>query len=107
LIGRDTRESGEWIERELARGLTGGGATAVSVGVIPTPGVAYLTGTDAFDAGIVISASHNPFEDNGIKIFARREARCGLRESHRNAGRRFVDDDRCVESDIDRSTARR
>ena len=72
LIGRDTRESGEWIERELARGLIGGGATAVSVGVIPTPGVAYLTGTDAFDAGIVISASHNPFEDNGIKIFAGR-----------------------------------
>jgi phosphoglucosamine mutase len=72
LIGRDTRESGEWIERELARGLGGGGAAVVSAGVLPTPGVAYLTGTDAFDAGIVISASHNPFEDNGIKIFAGR-----------------------------------
>ena len=50
----------------------GGGASVVSAGVLPTPGVAYLTGTDAFDAGIVISASHNPFEDNGIKIFAGR-----------------------------------
>ena len=72
LIGRDTRESGEWIEAELARGLLGEGAQAVSVGVIPTPGVAFLARTDGFDAGIVISASHNPYEDNGIKIFSGR-----------------------------------
>ena len=72
LIGRDTRESGGWIEAELARGLTAEGAQAVSVGVIPTPGVAFLARTDGFDAGIVISASHNPYEDNGIKIFSGR-----------------------------------
>src|SRR5580765_5125993 len=72
LIGRDTRESGEWIEAELARGLMGEGAQAVSVGVIPTPGVAFLARTDGFEAGIVISASHNPYEDNGIKIFSGR-----------------------------------
>ena len=71
LVGRDTRESGTWIEEELARGLTGEGATVVSAGILPTPAVAYLTPRDGFDAGIVISASHNPFEDNGIKVFSR------------------------------------
>jgi phosphoglucosamine mutase len=69
VIGRDTRESGTWIEAELARGLTSEGATVVSAGVIPTPAVAYLARTEGFDAGIVISASHNPYEDNGIKVF--------------------------------------
>jgi phosphoglucosamine mutase len=69
VIGRDTRESGEWIEEELARGLTSGGATVVSAGVVPTPAVAYLARTEGFDAGLVISASHNPYEDNGIKVF--------------------------------------
>jgi phosphoglucosamine mutase len=69
VIGRDTRESGTWIEDELARGLTAEGATVVSAGVVPTPAVAYLARTEGFDAGIVISASHNPFEDNGIKVF--------------------------------------
>jgi phosphoglucosamine mutase len=70
LVGRDTRESGEWIERELARGVATQGASVVSAGVIPTPAIAYLTRSEAFDAGIVISASHNPYEDNGIKIFS-------------------------------------
>jgi phosphoglucosamine mutase len=70
LIGRDTRESGIWIEAELARGLVSEGATVVSAGVVPTPAVAYLAGTEAFDVGIVISASHNPYEDNGIKVFS-------------------------------------
>ncbi len=69
VIGRDTRESGAWIEEELARGLTSEGATVVSAGVVPTPAVAYLARTEGFDAGIVISASHNPYEDNGIKVF--------------------------------------
>jgi phosphoglucosamine mutase len=69
LVARDTRESGTWIERELARGLTAEGAEVVSAGVLPTPAVAYLTPFARFDAGIVISASHNPFEDNGIKVF--------------------------------------
>src|SRR5688500_820649 len=72
LLGRDTRESGEWIEQELTRGLSAERAEAVSVGVLPTPGIAYLTRTEGFDAGIVISASHNPYEDNGIKIFSGR-----------------------------------
>jgi phosphoglucosamine mutase len=72
LIGGDTRESFGWIEEELTRGLTAEGADVTSVGVTPTPGVAHLTRTEEFDAGIVVSASHNPFEDNGIKIFSGR-----------------------------------
>jgi phosphoglucosamine mutase len=72
LIGGDTRESCGWIEAELGLGLASEGASVVSAGVIPTPGIAYLTRTEGFDAGIVISASHNPYEDNGIKIFSAR-----------------------------------
>ncbi len=70
LAGRDTRESGSWIERELAHGMRSQGATLTSAGVIPTPGVAYLTPRMGYTAGVVISASHNPFEDNGIKVFS-------------------------------------
>jgi phosphoglucosamine mutase len=70
LIGRDTRESGEWIERELAHGARFSGSHVQSVGVAPTPAVAYLTGSLDFDAGVVISASHNPYQDNGIKVFS-------------------------------------
>jgi phosphoglucosamine mutase len=72
LIGRDTRESGGWIEAELAHGATGESASVTSVGVVPTPAVAYLTRSAGYDAGVVISASHNPFEDNGIKVFSGR-----------------------------------
>jgi phosphoglucosamine mutase len=70
LVGRDTRESGGWIERELAHGASGEGAAVTSAGIVPTPAVAYLTRTQGYDAGVVISASHNPFEDNGIKVFS-------------------------------------
>jgi phosphoglucosamine mutase len=70
VVGRDTRESGEWIERELARGVHWAGGEITTAGVIPTPAVAYVTRAMGFDAGIVISASHNPFEDNGIKVFS-------------------------------------
>jgi len=70
LIGRDTRESGHWIEEELAAGAQGEGAVTTSAGVVPTPAVAYLTRGEGFDAGVVISASHNAFEDNGIKVFS-------------------------------------
>ncbi len=70
LIGRDTRESGAWIERELAYGAQRAGATVVAAGVMPTPAVAYLTRTTDVTLGVVISASHNPFEDNGIKVFS-------------------------------------
>src|SRR5205823_7269937 len=59
LIGRDTRESGEWIERELGRGVHAEGAAITSAGVIPTPATAYITRAMGFDAGLVISASHN------------------------------------------------
>src|SRR5262245_15071713 len=69
VTGRDTRESGEWIENAFHAGATAAGADIESASVITTPGVAFLTGRFGFDAGIVISASHNPFEDNGIKVF--------------------------------------
>ena len=70
VVGRDTRESGAWIEEEFARGAGSEGASVTSAGVIPTPAIAYVTPAIGFDAGIVISASHNPFEDNGIKVFS-------------------------------------
>ncbi|HLL75456.1 MAG TPA: hypothetical protein VK421_09320, partial [Pyrinomonadaceae bacterium] len=70
VAGRDTRESGEWIERALAEGVREGGAECESAGVMTTPGVAYLTRVLGADAGVVVSASHNPYQDNGIKIFA-------------------------------------
>ena len=70
LLGRDTRESGEGIERAFVDGARGAGAVCQSAGIITTPGVAYLTRTLPADAGVVISASHNPYQDNGIKIFA-------------------------------------
>ena len=69
LLGMDTRESSEWIAAILTSGLTAGGASVESAGVITTPGVAFLTHTHRFAAGIVISASHNPWQDNGIKLF--------------------------------------
>jgi phosphoglucosamine mutase len=70
LIGRDTRESGPWMERALARGVRAAGGEAASAGVIPTSAISYLTKTHGFSAGAVISASHNPFRDNGIKVFS-------------------------------------
>jgi phosphoglucosamine mutase len=70
VVGRDTRESGGWIEAALTAGASAAGAQVESAGVIPTPGVAYLARILPADAGVVISASHNPYEDNGIKIFA-------------------------------------
>ena len=70
VVGRDTRESGEWIEKALVTGVTRAGAHSKSAGVITTPGIAFLTRMVPADAGVVISASHNPYKDNGIKIFA-------------------------------------
>ena len=69
LLGMDTRESSDWIAATLTAGLTTGGATVESAGVITTPAVAHLTHTHGFATGIVISASHNPWQDNGIKLF--------------------------------------
>src|ERR1041385_6360028 len=70
LSGRDTRESGGWIERELAFGINSQGGSLTGAGIIPTPAIAYLTPRMGYTAGVVISASHNPFEDNGIKVFS-------------------------------------
>jgi phosphoglucosamine mutase len=69
LIGKDTRQSGGMIENALACGIRSVGADACLAGILPTPAVAYLTASTDAAAGIVISASHNPFYDNGIKIF--------------------------------------
>jgi phosphoglucosamine mutase len=89
VVGRDTRESGEWIERELARGVRSAGADITSAGVIPTPAIAFVTREMGFDAGLVISASHNPFGDNGIKVFS-------------GAGEKFTETlERQVESIVD------
>jgi phosphoglucosamine mutase len=70
VLGQDTRESGSWIARQLAAGLSSVGARVVEAGVIPTPGLAFLTHHHGFSAGVVISASHNPYQDNGIKVFS-------------------------------------
>jgi phosphoglucosamine mutase len=69
IIGRDTRESGPWIAATLAAGLRETGVRVESAGVVPTPAVAFLARTKGFQAGVVISASHNPWQDNGIKLF--------------------------------------
>jgi phosphoglucosamine mutase len=69
LLGADTRESSAWIAAVIAEGLQVGGAEVANAGVVTTPGVAYLTHKNGFAAGIVISASHNPWRDNGIKVF--------------------------------------
>ncbi len=69
LIGRDTRISGEMLESALMAGICSAGGRAISAGIIPTPGIAYLVKELHAAAGVVISASHNPFYDNGIKFF--------------------------------------
>jgi phosphoglucosamine mutase len=70
VIGQDTRESGRWIADRVSQGLMSSGVHVESAGVITTPGVAYLARSRGFAAGIVISASHNPWTDNGIKVFS-------------------------------------
>jgi phosphoglucosamine mutase len=70
LIGMDTRESSPWIAAQVAASLAQQDVPAVSAGVITTPGVAYLTRSSSFTAGVMISASHNPYRDNGIKVFS-------------------------------------
>jgi len=79
LLARDTRLSGPWIEKILRRGIEDAGGTAEDCGVISTPAISHLTSRLQAQAGIVISASHNPFEDNGIKVFS-------------SAGTKFTDD---------------
>ena len=69
VLGMDTRESGPWIAATLTAGLCAAGAEVASAGVLTTPAIAFLAHTHGFSAGVVISASHNPWQDNGIKIF--------------------------------------
>lgn len=98
LIGRDTRESGAWIERALSRGAVFEGGATETAGVIPTPAVAFLTAARRYDAGVVISASHNPYEDNGIKVFSDRG------EKISEAREREIEDivaDRSWEADVE------
>lgn len=71
LLGRDTRESSPWISATLAAGLMETGTRVESAGVVPTPAIAFLARSHGFDAGVVISASHNPWQDNGIKLFGK------------------------------------
>jgi phosphoglucosamine mutase len=69
VLGRDTRESGPWLAEAIAAGLASRGAAATDAGLISTPGLAYVVRQHGFDAGVMISASHNPFRDNGLKVF--------------------------------------
>jgi phosphoglucosamine mutase len=69
IIGMDTRESSPWIAEQVAGGLKEAGVGVRFAGVVTTPGVAFLTHTDSFVAGVMISASHNPYQDNGLKVF--------------------------------------
>ena len=92
VIGRDTRESGEWIEAALIAGASSAGGELRSAGVITTPGVAFLVKSLPADAGVVLSASHNAFQDNGIKIFA-------------PSGRKLDEEtERLIEGDVSEST---
>src|SRR5262249_31106991 len=90
LIGMDTRESGPHIAAVLSGGLRKAGATVAFAGVITTPGVACLVRQNDFQAGAVISASHNPYHDNGVKLFS-------------HAGMKFPD---AVEEEIERDLLR-
>lgn len=89
LIGMDTRESGPRIAAELADGLKRVGVGVKFAGVVTTPGVAYLTRTGDFSAGVMISASHNPFRDNGIKVFGRTGYKLPDEEEHEVEGEIF------------------
>jgi phosphoglucosamine mutase len=71
IVGRDPRASGEFLEAAVVAGLASAGVDVIRVGVLPTPAVAYLTGSTGADLGVMLSASHNPMPDNGIKFFAR------------------------------------
>ncbi|MCW2530149.1 MAG: Phosphoglucosamine mutase [Pseudonocardiales bacterium] len=90
VVGRDPRASGEMLEAAVIAGLTGAGADVIRVGVLPTPAVAFLTGVLGADLGVMLSASHNPMPDNGIKLFSRGGAK--------------LDDD--IEAEIEAEVAR-
>ena len=91
LVGRDTRQSGLWIERVLQESIQTEGGEARLAGVITTPGLSYLTASSGVDAGIVISASHNPAEDNGIKLFSSRGNKLSDQEQEQIEARLLAD----------------
>ena len=92
LVGKDTRRSGYMIENALVSGLTAVGYDVIQIGPMPTPAIAYLTESMRCDAGIMISASHNPFEDNGIKFFDNHGNKLSV-ESEKEIEKIFNDDD--------------
>jgi len=71
IVGSDSRASGEFLEAAVVAGLTSAGVDVYRVGVLPTPAIAYLVASSGADLGVMLSASHNPMPDNGIKLFAR------------------------------------
>lgn len=92
LVGKDTRRSGYMIENALVSGLTSVGYNVIQIGPMPTPAIAYLTESMRCDAGIMISASHNPFEDNGIKFFDNHGNKLSV-ESEKEIEKIFKNDD--------------
>lgn len=97
LVGKDTRRSGYMIENALVSGLTSVGYDVVQIGPMPTPAIAFLTESMRCDAGIMISASHNPFEDNGIKFFDNHGSKLGV-EDESAIEKIFFDDEQLKES---------
>lgn len=91
LIGRDTRISGEMLESALMTGLISSGVDMLKLGVIPPPGVSYLTEKLDVQAGIMISASHNPVQDNGIKIFSHSGYKLSDAEDYHLSAKEYVD----------------
>jgi phosphoglucosamine mutase len=111
LIGADTRESSDWIAAMVAGGLAKLGVAARYAGVITTPGVAYLTRSGPFAAGVMISASHNPYQDNGIKVFSHSGFKLPDEEEHtieqellrlRSAGGEPAPSELKIEDELDR-----
>jgi phosphoglucosamine mutase len=91
VIGRDTRESGPWLGQAVVAGLASRGVETVDAGVISTPGLAHVLQVGRFDAGVMISASHNPFEDNGLKVFGPNGAKLAD-DTEREIERLILDD---------------
>lgn len=86
IIGRDTRISGSMLEAALVAGLLSIGANVIRIGIVSTPGIAYLTRKLKADAGVMISASHNPVEDNGIKFLVGMALSCPMKPSLKSNG---------------------
>ncbi len=99
LVGKDTRRSGYMIENALVSGLTAVGYDVIQIGPMPTPAIAYLTESMRCDAGIMISASHNPYEDNGIKFFDNHGDKLGV-ECEKKIEKIFNDNDAMINEQV-------